>query len=57
MVLANNGNDVLIWSIVEAEIEMLKEKHEHVDKLPGVKLSDAIDFTTDIEKTVKESDI
>ena len=56
-VLANNGNDVLIWSIVEAEIEMLKEKHEHVDKLPGVKLSDAIDFTTDIEKTVKESDI
>ena len=57
VVLANNGNDVLIWSIVEAEIEMLKEKHEHVDKLPGVKLSDAIDFTTDIEKTVKESDI
>ena len=57
VVLANNGNEVLIWSIVEAEIEMLKEKHEHVDKLPGVKLSDSIDFTTDIEKTVKESDI
>ena len=57
VVLANNGNDVLIWSIVEAEIEMLKEKHEHVDKLPGVKLSDSIDFTTDIEKTVKESEI
>lgn len=57
VVLANNGNEVLIWSIVEAEIEMLKEKHEHVDKLPGVKLSDSIDFTTDIEKTVKESEI
>ena len=57
IVLANNGNEVLIWSIVEAEIEMLKEKHEHVDKLPGVKLSDSIDFTTDIEKTVKESEI
>ena len=27
---------------------MLKEKHEHIDKLPGVKLPDSITFTTDI---------
>lgn len=38
LVLANNGHSVEIWSIVESEIEMLKEKHEHIDKLPGVKL-------------------
>ena len=57
VVLDKNGHKVTLWSVIEDEITMLKEKHEHVDKLPGVKLSDAIDFTTDIEKTVKESDI
>ena len=48
LVLANNGHSVEIWSIVEKEIDMLKEKHEHIDKLPGVKLPDSITFTTDI---------
>ncbi len=57
VVLANNGNNVHIWSIVKEEIDMLKEKHEHVDKLPGVKLSDAIDFTTDIKEAIVNSDI
>lgn len=53
LVLANNGHSVEIWSIVESEIEMLKEKHEHIDKLPGVKLPDSTTFTTDIEETIK----
>ena len=57
LVLANNGHSVEIWSIVENEIEMLKEKHEHIDKLPGVKLPDSITFTTDIEETIKNNDI
>lgn len=34
-VLHTNGNKVTVWSIVEDEITMLKEKHEHVQKLPG----------------------
>ena len=54
LVLANNGHSVEIWSIVEREIDMLKEKHEHIDKLPGVKLPDSITFTTDIEETIKK---
>ena len=29
-VLHTNGNKVTVWSIVEDEITMLKEKHEHV---------------------------
>lgn len=33
--LHTNGNKVTVWSIVEDEIKMLQEKHEHVDKLPG----------------------
>ena len=57
LVLANNGHSVEIWSIVESEIEMLKEKHEHIDNLPGVKLPDSITFTTDIEETIKNNDI
>ncbi len=47
--LANNGHDVTVWSIIEDEIKMLEEKHEHVDKLPGVKLNDSIKYTTDLE--------
>lgn len=55
--LSNNRNDVTVWSIIKEEIEMLKDKHEHVDKLPGVKLNTSIHFTTDLEETVKGKDI
>ena len=36
--LAGNGHDVTVWSIMKDEIEMLDKNHEHLDKLPGVKL-------------------
>lgn len=51
-VLHTNKNEVTVWSIVEDEIAMLKEKHEHLDKLPGVKLPEDMIFTTDIEQAV-----
>ena len=51
-VLNTNGHDVTVWSIVEEEIAMLKEKHEHVDKLPGVMLSENIRFTSDLKEAV-----
>ncbi len=57
LVLANNGHSVELWSINEKEIDMLKEKHEHVDKLPGVKLPDSITFIADLEKTIKDNDM
>lgn len=57
VVLSNNGHTVMIWSIMEDEIKMLKEKHEHVDKLPGVRLADTTDFTTDLKKCVEENEI
>ena len=50
LVLATNGHDVTLWSIAEDEIKMLQEKHEHVDKLPGVKLPESISYTTDMEE-------
>ena len=51
-VLARNGHEVTIWSIMEEEISMLKEKREHVTKLPGVKLSEEIGLTTNLEEAV-----
>lgn len=52
-VLAYNGHEVTIWSIMEEEIAMLKEKREHVTKLPGVKLSEEICLTTNLEEAVE----
>lgn len=51
--LHTNGSKVTVWSIVEEEIAMLREKHEHVDKLPGVKLPEDMDFTTDLKETIE----
>ena len=55
-VLNTNGHDVTVWSIVEEEIAMLKEKHEHVDKLPGVMLSENIRFTSDLKEAVGDKE-
>lgn len=55
--LANNGHDVIVWSIIEAEVNMLREKHEHVDKLPGVKLPESMEFTTDLKTAIEGKDL
>ena len=52
-VLAKNGNQVTVWSIMEDEIAMLKEKREHETKLPGVILPENINFTTDLKEAVE----
>ena len=57
VVLAKNGHDVIVWSIIEDEIAMLNEKREHVDKPPGVKLEENISFTTNLEMAITESDM
>ena len=56
-VLDKNGHDVTVWSILEEEVRMLQEKHEHVDKLPGVKLSENIKFTTDLQEAIQGMDM
>ena len=52
-VLHTNGNSVTVWSIVEDEIAMLHEKHEHIQKLPGVKLPYDMEFTTDLGQAIE----
>ncbi len=55
--LINNGHEVQVWSAIESEIEMLKKEHEHKDKLPGVKLQDSMEFTTDLADACKDKDL
>ena len=57
ILLSKNGHDVTIWSISEDEVCMLREKREHKDKLPGVKVPENICITADIEEAVKGKDI
>ncbi len=55
-VLYTNNNEVTVWSIVEDEITMLKEKHEHVDKLPGVKLPEEMIFTSNLQEAIEDKE-
>ena len=57
LLLAKNGNKVTVWSIVKEEIDMLNEKREHVDKLPGVPLPSDMIFTTDLEEAIKDKKV
>ena len=56
VLLTENGHQVTVWSIDENEVNMLNEKREHVQKLPGVKLPDSMVVITDLEGTVKGKD-
>ncbi len=55
--LANNGHQITVWSIVEEEIQMLREYREQKDKLPGVILQENTLFTTDMEEAIKDKDV
>ncbi|MCH5265658.1 MAG: NAD(P)H-dependent glycerol-3-phosphate dehydrogenase [Lachnospiraceae bacterium] len=54
---ADNGHKVTLWSKVKAEIDMLRENREHVERLPGVKLPDSIVIEEDLEKACENQDI
>lgn len=57
ILLCNNGHDVTVWSKIPAEIEELKATRESSKSLPGVKIPEKTNLTTDINKIVTESDI
>ncbi len=57
VVLAKNGHEVMLWSAIEAEIDMLKEFREHKNRLPGVILPDSIEVTTNLEITCKDKQL
>ena len=49
LLLHNNGHEVILWSVLEDEVKMLREKRQHESKLPGVKLPEEIEVTADLE--------
>ncbi|MBQ9990435.1 MAG: NAD(P)H-dependent glycerol-3-phosphate dehydrogenase [Lachnospiraceae bacterium] len=55
--LYDNGHQITVWSILSEEINMLKEKHEHIDKLPGVRLPEDMEFTTDLKVACEGKDV
>lgn len=56
LLLHKNGHEVTVWSINAEEVEMLSREREHKSKLPGVKIPEDMEFTTDMEKTVTDKD-
>lgn len=57
LLLYQNGHQVALWSALEDEVKMLREKREHASKLPGVKLPKDMDITADLEKCLKSVDV
>lgn len=56
LVLHKNGHEVTVWSIMEDEVAMLREKHEHIEKLPGVTLPKTMEFTSDLKEAILGKD-
>ena len=57
VLLYNNGHEVTLWSALADEVKMLSEKREHETKLPGVRLPDNMEITTDLEKSLLDPDV
>ncbi len=56
-VLYENGNDVTIWSALDREVKSLLTHRENKISLPGVKISEDIVITNDLEAAVKDAKI
>ena len=56
LLLHKNNHQVTVWSISEDEVRMLSEKREHTSKLPGVKLPEDMEFTSDMEAAIQGKD-
>lgn len=56
VLLHKNGHEITVWSALEKEITMLRDKHEH-NMLPGVKLPEDMIFTLDEKEAVSDKDL
>ena len=55
--LSNNGHKVTVWSRSEETVSKLRAYHGNEEKLPGVKLDESVEFTSNIELAVKDKDL
>lgn len=56
VLLNNNGHKVTVWSKLQAEIDLIREKGENTKSLPGIKIPTTIELTTDIMSAVDGMD-
>ena len=56
VLLHKNGHQICVWAALEAEINMLREQHEH-RMLPGVILPEDTVFTTRADEAVEGKDL
>ena len=56
-VLAGNGHDVKLWSFFKEESKTLQADRENKALLPGLRFTDNIQCTNDIEYAVSEADV
>lgn len=56
-VLNENGNNVTIWSALDREVQSLSKHRENKISLPGIKISEDIAITSDLETAVKDAKI
>lgn len=52
-----NGHRVTVWSKTKEKVEMLREKREDANRLPGIKLPESIVIEDGLEKACSEKDI
>lgn len=52
-----NNHEIIMWTKFEEEYEMLHTTRENKVLLPGVKIPEEIQFTTNLEQAVKDADI
>ena len=56
LLLHKNGHNVTVWSINDDEVTMLSINLQHESKLPGVKIPDDMEFTSEMESAIKGKD-
>jgi len=57
ILLHNNGHHIKVWSIFPDKIEIISKTRENKTALPGVKIPEVVEFTTDIESAVTGCDV
>ncbi len=56
LLLHSNGHSVKMWTPFREEADMINTLHEQVQRLPGVKIPEAIVCTTDFEEAARDCD-
>ena len=57
VLLDGNGHEVTLWSFLESEVTMLKTEREQRDKLPGVKVSERMYITGDLQEAINGKEV